>query len=113
MSSIIRAVVNSEPTPSRFIVDVFPADVRAASKSHRLLDTQRTKKKQLQDLIDELLIDLINKEAENEAEKAKSTALEEHAILHRVTAMWLGLGVKNIFDEWKAWVQQRVSQVKI
>ncbi len=37
--------------------------------------------------------------------------MEEHAILHRVTAMWLGLGMKETFTEWKAWVQRRVVQV--
>ncbi len=37
--------------------------------------------------------------------------MEEHAILHHVTTMWLGLGMKETFTEWKSWVQRRVAQV--
>ncbi len=85
------------------------------TQSHHRLGTQLTKKrsnkKEFQDLVEELSIDLVNKEVEKEAEKAKRTALDEHAILHRVTAMWLGLGMKETFAEWKTWVQRRVSQV--
>jgi hypothetical protein len=74
------------------------------------LRSVKQKDKDFQDLVEELMMDMINRDAEKEAKKARATALEEHIVLRRVMALWLGVGMRETFAEWKLWTKQRIKQ---
>ncbi|CAM9246410.1 unnamed protein product [Chrysoparadoxa australica] len=83
--------------------------------------TQKTNKKVMfkkmkrggkvfQDLVDELLIDMVNRDAEKEGKRAEARAHEDHAVIRRIMAMWIGLGMRETFADWKAWTQQCIRR---
>ncbi len=45
-------------------------------------------------------------------EAARANALEDHAVLRRIMGMWVGLGMREVFTEWKVYTH-RVQQPEL
>eukprot|EP00903_Cladosiphon_okamuranus_P016231 g14974.t1 len=66
--------------------------------------------KEFQDLVDEMLADLVHQDMEAAGEKARRKAEKEHEVFRRIVAMWVGLGMRESFAEWKVWTKKRIRQ---
>ncbi|CAM9225803.1 unnamed protein product, partial [Sphacelaria rigidula] len=88
---------------------------QAAAATSRKIQSAAKKKvgrghKGFQDLVDEMMIDLVQQEMEERGEEAREKAEAEHKVLRRITAMWVGLGMRETFAEWKTWTKGRIKQ---
>ncbi|CAM9129395.1 unnamed protein product [Ectocarpus sp. 12 AP-2014] len=66
--------------------------------------------KEFQEIVDEMVVDLVLQDMEEAGENARRKAEQEHEVFRRIMAMWLGVGMRESFAEWKIWTKKRISQ---
>ncbi|CAM9416847.1 unnamed protein product, partial [Discosporangium mesarthrocarpum] len=78
-----------------------------------VLNTVKRSDKKFQELVTEMTIDLVEQDMEREGEAAdrKHVALQvSMVVLRRIMAMWVGLGMRDVFSDWKTWTKRRIRQ---
>jgi len=64
------------------------------------------------DLVEQLKIDLIRQDGDRDAQKAKKEAERNNVIFRNIMGMWLGLGMRETFNQWKFYIKQKIRQRK-
>ncbi|CAM9498728.1 unnamed protein product, partial [Ectocarpus fasciculatus] len=87
------------------------AAMAAAQKTRKVMGKKvKRGDKEFQEIVDEMVVDLVLQDMEAAGEIARKKAEQEHEVFRRIMAMWLGVGMRESFAEWKTWTKKRIRQ---